>query len=584
MARRQHSALVRAADATAATTTATTGSGTSSSGTIDLMGWDTVFALTLEALNDSIVAQKTTPAAFTGHDTQGGATVTGTWSDWSVIGGEGDGIILKCPVQTGSFTLAEGSPAVSLDGGYVEVEITLVTLTATAELQDATAQPNSGTTYNFKANGSSTDEFQQPSVQSVNFTGVTGYAVYGAIAAFNAYFKGDIAAFDAVFSAVRLEEAAVEADKQWLKPQQSLYAMAQAGTGAAQQSYFGLLSLTSPPAEGGTLPQQNFDLRMFDSFAATTPPTNSVFAISGPLSMANIVLASAQTCVKGSTAADFKLVNEGVTVVNVNTLEWGDFQWDKDDPNSTVTPSIAPGNFQLSLDGADFHLAISQAAFTTPDGTCDVKLSADQFFSFGATKLSDGNYYFTPDPGLGTNSVRADVTANKNFQIAMIIESVVLGVAFSMFGAELGEALGDAVSTTAQTAETATLEATEEAVNEGVDSLGPEAVTEATDNAVADATESIASDGENTGGRTGLFANKFKIWGGVLGGMFAIPVGVLPQIMTKIYSDQITTGDVPTVDQFATNFTGAVQWPAIEDWQVTGGTFSGAFLLGGHAS
>ena len=573
MANRKRKAVV-SASATAATDT----------GVIDLMGWDTVFALTTEALNDSIVAQKTTPPTFTGHDTQGGATVQGTWNDWSVIGGEGDGITLKCPVDTGTFTIAQGAPAVALDGGYVEVEITLVVSPSPTQLDDPTAKTGTGNTVNFKANASTGDEFQQPTVQSVNFTNITGYAVYGAIAAFNAYFKANIAAFDAVFSAVRLEEEAVEAGKQWLKPQQSLYALAQSGTGVNQKSYFGVLSLTT--ASTDPLPQQNFDLRMFNAapFVDSTPPTNSVFAISGPLAMQNIVLTSAQTCVKGSTAADFKLANDGITVVNVNTLEWGDFQYDKDDPNSTVTPSIAPGNFQLTLDGADFHLSISQAAFTTPDGSCDVKLSADQYFTFGATKLSDGNYYFTPGPGLGTSSVRADVSANKGFLIASIIESVILGVAFCMFGAELGEALGDAVSTTAQTAETAALEASEEAITEGVDGLGEQGITEATDSAVTDATEAIATDGENTGGRTGLFANKFKIWGGVLGGMFAIPIGLLPQIMTAIYTNEISTGNVPTVDQFATNFTAAVQWPAIADWQVTGGTFEGAFLLGGHAS
>jgi hypothetical protein len=47
---------------------------------------------------------------------------------------------------------------------------------------------------------------------------------------------------------------------------------------------------------------------------------------------------------------------------------------------------------------------------------------------------------------------------------------------------------------------------------------------------------------------------------------------------------QDTEGKVPTVDNFAANFTGAVQWPAVPNWQVTGGTFASAFLLGGHAS
>ena len=79
------------------------------------------------------------------------------------------------------------------------------------------------------------------------------------------------------------------------------------------------------------------------------------------------------------------------------------------------------------------------------------------------------------------------------------------------------------------------------------------------------------------GGRDTLVA------GLVIGGLFGIPVGMLPQIMQLIWNDKIHEGNVPTIDQFATNFTGAIQWPQVEGWQVTGGTFRAAFLLGGKA-
>lgn len=566
-----------------------TSSGNNNAGNIDLMGWDSVFALSLDALNSSIVSQKTTPASFNGTDTLGGAETSGTWDAWSVTGGEGTGIYLNCPVKTGTLVIppppgqSGQGQSFQLDGGYVTVEITLALNQSDQQLDDSTAKPGTGSTSVFKANASSNDPFQTPKVQSVSFSSVTGYNIYAAIAAFQAYFNANLAAFDAVFSAVRLEEEAIDAGKQWLKPQVSLYAMATSGSQTADQTYFGILSMTTTPPPN-PLPQQNFDKRIFDFFQSTDTPTNSVFAVSAPLAMQNLVLQSAQYCVKGATVDDFQIVNNGITVTNKNTLEWGDFQWSKDDPTSTVTPVISPGDFQLSLDGGSFHLSISQAAFTTPDGTCDVKLTADQYFNMGATKLSDGKYYFTPDPGLGTNSIRADVTANKGFEIAMIIESVVVGVAFGFIGSSLGEALGDAVSSATSSATEGTVEASETAIQDGLDNMSGESLQEETDNALSDATDSISSDGGNNGGKTGLFSNKFKVWGGILGGMFGIPVGLLPQIMTAIYNNQITEGNVPTVDDFATNFTGAIQWPALESWQVTGGTFAGAFLLGGNTS
>ncbi len=566
----------------------------SDTGNIDLMGWDTVFALSLDALNNSIVTQKTTPPTFEGTDPQGGATVSGTWEAWSVEGGEGNGILMKCPVATGTLKV-EGSDPIRLDGGYVEVMITLAMGDGAAQLEDKTAKDGTGQTKVFRANGNASDPFQQPKVQGVNFPSVKGIMVYAAEAAFGAYFNAHLSAFDAVFSAVRLEEEAVEADKQWLKPQASLYAMASAGTTEAmaartpagdqtqQDAYFGILSLTSKPQSGQKLPQQNFDKRMFDFFTKTATPTNSVFAVSAPLAMQNIILQSARHCVKNATVDDFSITNHGITVANKNTLNWGDFQFSKDS-GQTVCPVISPGNFQLSLDGGSFHLSISQAAFTTPDGTCDVKITADQYFNFGATQLKDGKYYFTPDPGLGTNSIRADVATNKDFQIAMIIDSILISVAFGFLGAELGEALGDAFSSTTTSATEGAVEASEEALQNGLNDLGEDGLRQATNDAVSDATDAIASGGENTGGRSGLFANKFKLWGGVIGGLFGVPVGLLPQIMTAIYNDEIHQGNVPTLDDFATHFTGAVQWPQVKTWQVTGGTFASAFMLAGKAS
>src|SRR5690606_28761630 len=161
---------------------------------------------------------------------------------------------------------------------------------------------------------------------------------------------------------------------------------------------------------GEKLPQQNFDERMFSFFTKTETPTNSVFAVSAPLAMQNIIQQSAVFCVKSATMDDSEITNGGITVTNKNELHWGDFAFDKDRPDEVVPPVIPAAGFQLALDGTNFHLSISNAAFTTPDGTADVKITADQFFNFSAAKLKDGNYYFTPGKGLGTNSIRADVS------------------------------------------------------------------------------------------------------------------------------------------------------------------------------
>lgn len=547
-------------------------------GNIDLMGWDTVFALTIDALNKSIVSQKTTPPNFSGKDTLGGASCTGEWGPWQVQGGEGNGIIMNCPVTSGTLS-SPGMPDVALAGAVVEVMITLAPQQASQQLPDPTAKDGTGTTQHLQANQTS-DEFEQPRVQSIS--GIPGSAIYPAEAAFNAYFVNNLAEFDAVFAAVRLEEEAIEADKQWLKPAYSTYALASPGGsgGSQQDSAFGLLSLVTKPS--GNLPQQNFDLRMFQVFAQTATATNSVFAVSAPLAIQNIVLQAAKQCVTGATDDDFQIVNNGITVSNKNQLTWGNFQLTENDPTSVVQPIIAPGDFQLTLDGMEFHLSVSQASFTSPDGTCDIKLTADQYFNIEAAKLSDGKYYLVPSPGLGTNSIRADVSPNKGFEIAMIIEGIAVGIIFAFIGGALGEALGPAASTATEDGE-GIITATSEDLDNQVGEMSESELSEAEDNGIQDATESIESGGEKNGGRTGIFSNKYKVWGGVIGGMFAIPVGLLPQIMELVWNDKITEGNVPTIDDFATNFSAAIQWPYVESWQVTGGTFRSAFLLGGSA-
>jgi hypothetical protein len=549
-------------------------------GNIDLLGWDTVFAMSLDAVNASISAQKTTPPSFSGTAT-GDVAVQGEWGAWTVLGGEGDGITLQCPITSGTLTMGS-SPPVPLDGGSVQVEITLTQAPAATQLTDPTAKEGSGSTVELKANQTGA-QFVSPDVKVVTIPDIPSddWRLYAAIAAFTNYFTTNVGSFDAVFGAVRLEEEALDAGKQWLKPVQSTYGLAQrtGGTSGQINSAFGILSMTSTPSGG--LPQQGFDIRMFDVFPQTSPSTNSVYAMSSTLAMQNIVAASAQHCVMGATMDDFHIVNNGVTVSNKNTLHWGNFVLKAgDDP---VIPVIAPGNFQLTLDGMNFHLAISQAKFTTPDGSCDVSLSADQYFNLGAVKLSDGNYYFTPDRGLGTNSIRADVTPNKGFEITMIIESIVVGVALGFLGSVAGEALGGAVTGAAEGADGA-VTASAEDLGDEIAAQSEEDIAALEDSAMEDATSSIESGGEDASGKTGLLSNKWKVWGGVLGGMFGIPIGTLPQIMQLIWNDSITQGNVPTVDDFATNFTAAIQWPAISSWQVTGGTFRAAFLLGGNAS
>ena len=53
--------------------------------------------------------------------------------------------------------------------------------------------------------------------------------------------------------------------------------------------------------------------------------------------------------------------------------------------------------------------------------------------------------------------------------------------------------------------------------------------------------------------------------------------------MESIYNEEIKEGNVPSINDFAINFTETIRLPYTEAWKVTGASIASAFLIGGYA-
>lgn len=76
-----------------------------------------------------------------------------------------------------------------------------------------------------------------------------------------------------------------------------------------------------------------------------------------------------------------------------------------------------------------------------------------------------------------------------------------------------------------------------------------------------------------------LWASKWKLLGGIIGGAIGAAIGEIPNILDAISEENFS--DVPSLDNFAANCVGAVQWPNSSGFTLTSASLNGALVLGG---
>ncbi|GGK72713.1 TULIP family P47-like protein [Mangrovihabitans endophyticus] len=547
---------------------------------LTLFGWDTVFAVNYTKLNEAIVKSKTTPPDFA--QTETGLELSGDWSDWQLsTGGDGHNVQMRCPILTGTAT--DGTENIDLSGGWVEILVQLDLIPDPSYVyEDPTG--TGGTPVKMPVRTAGTPARPAVSLISTSFDTLTGLWKYVVPGLFLDWFNAHIEEFNHVFAVTVINTLADVGDYQWLKPTDVSYACADAIDDSPDHSVFGSLCLT----EGRTTSDnpnlsQSIDSRLLADMPATA---NSAFAIAPERVTSKLLLPGAIHCIQGSDASDFEIINDNLWVANKNDVIWGNFELDNGD---RVQPRIAKNKFQIGLKGEFVRVEVTDATFDWPGwhgpGHITVHMNYVQEFAFELQEAPQG-YIFVPKEGVGTKTVTASVISDKDVLIFEIVLGVAVGIALACIGSALGARLGSAAQKGVTSATEGAVQVSEAAIEEVVGEAGSQAVRAAEREAASAAAESIAHAANPSYYQkftTALLANKWKIFGGMIGSILATPVGLIGEI-TKAVAD----GDVekiPAFDKFAAQCIGSTTFPNVGDtWKPSTAGLQGPLVIRGELS
>lgn len=537
---------------------------------VSTFGWDTAYVASFPIVNTAIMTQKSFPATFNYLD-ETGITINGTWKSWQLsIGGAGQDMQMTCIVDSGTATGAGQDGDIS--GSSLVIQVNLKQVAAADPVNDPTAKPGTGTAQALMVNTQAQGE--DPAVSVINATYPSGLSVLLKDlldAIFKNYFNANIGEFNHVFAVMNINEEADKDGFQWIKPTAFAYAVASPEDATLENSAFGLISMVQ------NNPIQPSQQLAVDTRALSNLPSgaNSAFVISENMVAQNMLMNGAICTIQGSTASDFTMSTDGLSVTNVNDLVWGNFQTD----NGIITPKIAKNNFVLRADDTYVYLEIVNANYETSPGVT-VHMNMTQKFTFNTVKADNGNYVFIPDiTGLGNPTISATVSLSEGLQITEIVMGAVAAIAgllviFSGIAGALAESAEVAVDEAENTA------------NVLMDAEEIDAALEANPEEAADINEAGADDADegvndpenpNQVQKGGIFASsQFRLATGLIG---AVAGAVSGGIACAKAITNLDYDNIPAFNDFADNCLGASVWPGTQDYQLVSASFRSSLVM-----
>ena len=547
---------------------------------IDLQGWDTANAVTVDVLNAAITAQKTTPPTFDRTDPAGSNAIKGVWGAWQLgLGRTGGMLEFACPVASGTG-IDDNGKSHDLAGAVIYIEIALKSVNDTkSAFADKTADP---ATMPKAAKVLLVDADSTPTSPAVTVISITPPTLRNDFFfIFGDWFNDNIGAFKHIFHAMMLSETAAKGDFQWLKPTDYTYAMAVSTN--KKLAAFAALCATDGDPIGGLSQQINVDI------VKNLPAgCNAVLAISGEKLVEHVLKPGAVAVLQGSKATDFDIIGNGLVLTNNKDLTWQNV---KLDDGTIVSPLISKGNFRMRVVQDQIELEFTGMTFKHPlmVGNDIVTIGFTQYYVLTLGTNSKGEQVLTPNfPTMTTStgvvtpqivdkptiSVTPDQTA-QDFARAMLIVTIAFsilpfGKALYSAGAgvwKLGSALAAKVTQMAGAGAELALSADEaaelsSAAVQGSDNLAAAAAMSA--NLPADA-------------RLATLVNRLTIGSGMISAIS----GAAMAINSLEQNGDWKLDDVPALDQFMANVLGASKWPGADNWALKEVELAESLLLHG---
>lgn len=519
-------------------------------------GWDTVYALFFPDVNLAIANKKSSPATF--NVTDGGATLSGTYGTWQLVGGgDGENLHMCLPLNTSKLVLSPTTTYQYASPINVIIEVKL----------NWVSPPNATPTtpQTLQVNTAKTDPTLPP-VSIITIEYGTNTLDFMTKADFMALIEecllNSLADFQHVFSTITLNTILAKDPAgndltgfQWTVPTTTLYAIVdQADSKDAEdfnKSIFAVLCMTG----GRTGP----GVHEIDPYAIPAC-SNSSFLISGARLLEEMLLPGLLIMFKDSpTASNFDVT--ATTITNNVDLTFTDQQLDN---GNVVNPAVSKGNFVIQLVDKNIQFTMNGLSFEYSHG---VTISINHTSMATLSLTTDRKFKMD----MGNSTTSATVSLSKDMQWGLIGASI----AAAVVGAAVGGFAGGLASGGAAGAVDAAGNAAIEAVEVSVADSAEDAVTNVSAEAASDAAG-------QAGGLTGKFANFFAAnWakmlgsfiGGAVGGGATAPIAT---ILQKVASDH--GSEIPTLDLFGTQMMAPITWP---DMAVDGDLLQGGGLGGG---
>lgn len=205
-----------------------------------LLGWDTVFAIRYNHVNDAIAASGKVPGTFEHVEQDEGDTnsIEGTFTNWSVtVGGAGHLIMMKLDVPSVTLKRTGHTDQVRTDVEYI-VKVQLTT-------EEAGPGPDQGQLVNFVLASAKHGANTSIVVEEVNYDGsesdtTVRFFLRGLM---EDWLNENSDKFDMVFATVNLNSRADKDHWQWLRPTHTSYAVSDDHT-TLESGILGVMCMT----------------------------------------------------------------------------------------------------------------------------------------------------------------------------------------------------------------------------------------------------------------------------------------------------------------------------------------------------
>ena len=540
---------------------------------VQTMGWDTVNIASLSVVNAAIMAERSFPSDFNFLDSTG-LTISGKWTSWQMIpGGGGATAKFACIVTSGTVS-GQGLTG-DLTGGEIHITLSLTDVPSPTSISDPTATPGTGQARALVAKTKSDSTDPSVSVTSANFPQISNTLLLAVLnTVFQNYFIANLSTFTQTFAVMNLNEQADQGDFQWLKPTSYTYAIASPQNPTVSNSSFGLISMVE---QNPIVGDQELDSRALWGLPSGA---NSAFVISEHMVAKHILMQGAIATIQGSTAADFALSSDGLSVTNIRDIVWGNFE---DKHGKVHSPVIAAGSYILRAEDTYIYLEIDNATFEQSAGIT-VHMHYDQKFSFKTIQRTDNSYVFVPDTnGFGSPNTSSYISLSEGLIIAQIITGAVAAIAGLLCaGSAITSAIADAVAagadvSTESAANTGMIEM-QSVTTEVVESANPENLAQINETSAAETDAALVDPGNPAVvQRGGIFCStKFRLVTGLISAMSGVAAAGIS--IAKSVNEQ-RYDDLPAFDTFAANCLGASKWPLMTDYELISASFRNSLVI-----